>query len=68
MGDDIGGLIRHLDLEKSDVMGYSLGGGTALFTALTYPELVDRLVLVSVYLRQDGSTLPCARSRSRWAR
>ena len=53
LADDVAALIRHLGLEKVDVMGYSLGGGTALFTAVKYPELVDRLVLVSVYLRPD---------------
>ena len=53
MADDISALIRHLELEKVDVMGYSLGGGTALFTAVKHPELVNRLVLVSVYLRPD---------------
>ena len=54
LADDVAALIRHLRLEKVDVMGYSLGGGTALFTALKHPELVDRLVLVSVYLRPDA--------------
>ena len=38
LGDDIGALIRHLELEQVDVMGYSLGGGAALFTALIVPE------------------------------
>ncbi len=53
MADDVAALVRHLGLERVDVMGYSLGGGTALFTARRYPELVNRLVLVSVYLRPD---------------
>ena len=53
MADDIAELIRHLGLGKVDVMGYSLGGGTALFTAVKHSGLVDRLVLVSVYLRTD---------------
>jgi pimeloyl-ACP methyl ester carboxylesterase len=54
LADDVAALIRHLELEKVDVMGYSLGGGTAMFTGVMYPELVDRLVLVSVYLRPDA--------------
>ncbi|HYI23060.1 MAG TPA: alpha/beta hydrolase [Candidatus Limnocylindrales bacterium] len=53
MADDVAALIRHLGLDKADVMGYSLGGGTALLTATRHTELVDRLVLVSVYLRPD---------------
>ena len=54
MADDIAALIRHLGLEQADLMGYSLGGGVALFTASKYPELVGRLVVTSVYLRPDA--------------
>jgi pimeloyl-ACP methyl ester carboxylesterase len=54
LADDVAALIRHLALEQADVMGYSLGGGAALFTAVRYPELVNRLVLTSVYLRPDA--------------
>ena len=54
MADDIAALIRHLRLEKPDVVGYSLGGGVALFTAAKYPELVDRLVVVSAHARSDA--------------
>jgi len=54
MADDIAALIRHLGLEKPDVMGYSLGGGVAFFTAVKYPELVRRLVLVSTNIRRDA--------------
>jgi len=54
MADDIAGLIEHLGLVRSDVMGVSLGGGVALRTAIQHPEAVDRLVLVSVPFRRDG--------------
>ena len=47
MGDDIGGLIQHLGFAKADVMGYSLGAGTALRTAIQHPDLVRKLVVVS---------------------
>jgi pimeloyl-ACP methyl ester carboxylesterase len=54
MADDIAALIRHLGLEKADVMGFSLGGGVALRTAIQHPEVVDRLVLVSTPFRRSG--------------
>ena len=38
MADDIAALIDHLELESPDVVGYSLGGGVALQTAMKYPE------------------------------
>jgi len=54
MGDDIAALIGHLDLGKADVMGYSLGSSVALQTAIRHPDVVDRLVLVSAAMKQDG--------------
>ncbi len=54
MAHDIAALIRHLGLEKVDVMGYSLGGGVALMTAVHHPELVRRLVVVSAHIRRDA--------------
>jgi pimeloyl-ACP methyl ester carboxylesterase len=36
-------------------MGYSLGASVALQTAIRHPDLVDRLVLVSGRMRQDGA-------------
>jgi len=54
MGDDMAALIGHLNLGKADVMGYSLGAGVALQTAIRHPAVVDRLVLVSAAMRQDG--------------
>jgi pimeloyl-ACP methyl ester carboxylesterase len=54
MGDDIAALIGHLGLEQADVMGYSLGAGTALRTAIQHPDLVRRLVVVSHPVRRDG--------------
>ena len=54
MGDDIAALIRHLGIEKADLVGYSMGGGVALRTAIQHPDLVDRLVIVSAVFRRDG--------------
>jgi len=47
MADDIGALIEHLGLATATVMGYSLGGGVALQTAIRHPGAVDKLVVVS---------------------
>ena len=54
MADDVAALIRHLGLERADVLGYSLGGGVAVQLALRHPELVRKLVAVSVAFRRDG--------------
>src|SRR4051794_40461887 len=54
MADDIAALIDHLGLEKPDVVGYSLGGGVALFVATKYPDKVNKLVLISANTRRDA--------------
>jgi pimeloyl-ACP methyl ester carboxylesterase len=54
LGDDVAAVIGHLKLGKADVMGYSLGSGVALQTAIRHPDVVDRLVLVSGAMRKDG--------------
>jgi pimeloyl-ACP methyl ester carboxylesterase len=54
MADDIAALIKHLGIERSDLMGYSLGGGVALLTAIRHPEVVSRLVVVSTPFRRSA--------------
>jgi pimeloyl-ACP methyl ester carboxylesterase len=54
MAEDIAALIRHLKLERPDIMGYSLGGGVAVFTAINHPEVVGKLVVVSTPFRRDA--------------
>jgi len=54
MAQDIAGLMTHLKLASADLLGYSLGGGVALRTAIQFPALVRRLVLVSTTCKHDG--------------
>jgi pimeloyl-ACP methyl ester carboxylesterase len=55
LGDDVAALIGYLNLGNADVMGYSLGAGVALQTAIRHPEVVNRLVLVAATMKRDGS-------------
>jgi pimeloyl-ACP methyl ester carboxylesterase len=54
MADDIAALIKHLNLDRPDVMGYSLGGGVATFVAIRHPELVRKLVIVSTNFKRSA--------------
>ncbi len=54
MADDIAALIDHLELDKPDVVGFSLGGGVALHLGARHPSKVRRLVVVSVNVRRDA--------------
>ena len=53
MGDDLAALLKKLGYQKVDVMGYSMGGGTAFRLAVQHPEMVRRLVIVSSGMSQD---------------
>ena len=54
MADDVAALITHLGLAQVDLLGYSLGGGTALQTVIRHPTLVRKAALVSTPCRRDG--------------
>jgi pimeloyl-ACP methyl ester carboxylesterase len=54
MADDIAALIDDLGLEQPDIVGYSLGGGVAFFTASKYPEKVGKLVMAAAHVRRDA--------------
>jgi 2-succinyl-6-hydroxy-2,4-cyclohexadiene-1-carboxylate synthase len=46
MAEDAYSLLKHLDIDRSCVVGHSMGGFMALELALKYPDLVSALVLV----------------------
>jgi pimeloyl-ACP methyl ester carboxylesterase len=52
--DDAAALLRALNVERADVMGYSQGGGVALQLAIRHPALVGKLVSMSATFRKDG--------------
>ena len=54
MADDVAALSGHLDRGQADVVGYSMGGATALQLAIRHPALVRRLVVASAGFRYDS--------------
>ncbi len=54
MADDVAALIEQLGLGKTALLGYSLGGGVALQTAIRHSDRVDKLVLVSTPCSSAG--------------
>ena len=59
MAEDVRALLDHLDLERADVMGYSMGGRIAAFLALAHPQRLRRMVLGGLGLHLvDGVGLP----------
>src|SRR5262249_15916179 len=46
MSDDVVAVMKHLDIDRCVLMGYSVGSGIAILTGLDHPELIQALVLV----------------------
>ena len=51
--DDLKNLLNDLNLDKVDLIGFSLGGAVALDFSLKYPENVSSLVLMSSFSKSD---------------
>jgi pimeloyl-ACP methyl ester carboxylesterase len=48
LGHDVINLMDHLDVYVTDVLGYSLGGGIALWLGIHYPDRIRRIVVGGV--------------------
>lgn len=54
IGDDLAVILKKLDYEQVDVLGYSFGAGAGFRLAVQHPAMVRRLALVSGGFAQDG--------------
>ncbi len=60
LADDVAGVMKYLNLDSADILGYSFGGTIAFQLAIQNPELVKKLIIVSTVFKYDG-WLPEAR-------
>src|ERR671918_2275463 len=54
LADDVAGLLDYLKIPSADLIGYSLGGGVAMLSAIRHPEKVRKVVSISAVFRHDG--------------
>ena len=55
LANDTAGLLDALKIQKANVLGYSLGSYTAQQLTITYPEKVNRLILVAASCGGENS-------------
>ncbi len=48
MAEDVITLMDHLALDKAIILGHSMGGKTAIQTAYSYPERIQKLIVVDI--------------------
>jgi pimeloyl-ACP methyl ester carboxylesterase len=53
-GDDVAAVLKHLDIAKADVAGYSHGGDAAIRMAIQHPDMVRNLIVISTAAERDG--------------
>lgn len=51
--DDLHSLLLELNLSRVSLIGFSMGGNIALSFTLKYPEMVDRLIVMSSFSEND---------------
>jgi pimeloyl-ACP methyl ester carboxylesterase len=51
---DVVRLLRHLEVERADVFGFSIGGAVALHLAIERPDLIRKLIVSSVSFSPEG--------------
>ena len=52
--DDVAALLKFLNIEKADIMGFSNGGNTSMKIAIRHPGMVNKLILVSSFYKRSG--------------
>jgi pimeloyl-ACP methyl ester carboxylesterase len=53
--DDVAALLRYLEVEQADIMGFSNGGSVAMQVAIRHPGLVRKLVFASSMTKKSGA-------------
>jgi pimeloyl-ACP methyl ester carboxylesterase len=52
--DDVAELLKHLGIDKADILGFSNGGSTAMQVAIRHPQVVNKIVVISGAYKRDG--------------
>lgn len=54
LAGDVAALLEYLKIPRADVLGYSLGGGTAMQFAIAHPEKTRKVIVISAPISSDG--------------
>ncbi len=52
--DDVAALLKHLNIGKADILGFSNGGTTTMQIAIRHPQLVNKIILASALAKRSG--------------
>jgi len=52
--DDVAALLKHLKIDKANIIGFSNGASTTMQIAIRHPGMVNKIVVISGAYRRDG--------------
>lgn len=52
--DDVAALLKNLNIDKADFLGFSNGGTTTMQIAIRHPEIVHKMILASPLAKRSG--------------
>lgn len=53
--DDIAALLKHLNIDKASIFGFSNGASTTLQFAIRHPEMTDKIIVASTFYKKAGA-------------
>ena len=53
--DDVAALLKYLNIDKADILGFSNGASTTLQLAIRHPEIVNKIIVASTFYKKDGA-------------
>jgi len=53
--DDVHSLLKELNIEQADFIGFSNGGSTAMQVAIRHPDQVRKLIVCSSFFKREGN-------------
>lgn len=53
--DDIAALLKHLNINKADIFGFSNGASTTLQFAIRHPEMTNKIIVASTFYKKAGA-------------
>lgn len=53
--DDIAALLKHLDIDKANIFGFSNGASTTLQFAIRHPEMTNKIIVASTFYKKTGA-------------
>jgi pimeloyl-ACP methyl ester carboxylesterase len=52
--EDVATLLKNLNVDKADILGFSNGGNTTMQLAIRHPEVVNRIIVASAFYKREG--------------